>query len=207
VYNTTYSSPIINFVDNDLLFRYAEFQPVEFNENRVQGSDPLAANLTAVLAYYINIILGMDYDSFAPRGGDPYFQRAQNIVNNAPESRDIVGWKTFDGIRNRYHLVENLMDSRFTLVHDAIYNYYRAGLDLFYDNEKDGRTGILNALSFLTTINQDNPNSMFLQFFFAGKSTELVQIFSHADADVKNRARDMLTKLDVTNIAAYKELK
>lgn len=75
VYNTTYDSPIINFIDDDIIFRYIEFQPVEFNENRVQGNDPMAANLPAILAYYINLILGMDYDSFSLRGGDPYFKR------------------------------------------------------------------------------------------------------------------------------------
>jgi hypothetical protein len=207
VYNTTYESPIINFQDNDLVFRYAEFQPIEFNENRIQGSDPLAANLTAILAYYANIILGMDYDSFSPRGGDPYFQRAQNIVNNAPESGDITGWKTFDGIRNRFRLIENLTDSRFTLVHDAIYNYYRSGLDAFYENEEAGRNGILASLTSLNTVNGDNPNSMVMQFFFQGKSGELVKIFSRANADVKQQARDLLVKLDITNATAYKELK
>ena len=207
VYNTTYQSPIINFQDNDIIFRYMEFQPVEFNENRVQGTDPLAANLTAILAYYVNIILGMDYDSFAPRGGDPFFQKAQNIVNNAPESRDIVGWKTFDGLRNRYRLVEDLTDNRYALVHDAIYAYYRSGLDLFYENEKDARTGVLNALGFLNSVNQETPNTMVMQFFFLGKSNELVKIFSKADTDIKTKARDLLTKLDVTNINAYKELR
>jgi len=207
IYNTQYQSPTINFQDNDVAFRYVEFAPIEFNENRVQGSDPLAANLTAVLAYYVNLILGMDADSFAPRGGDAYFQKAQNIVNNAPESREISGWKTFDGLRNRYRLIDNLTDNRFTLIHDAIYTYYRNGLDQFYDNPEEGRAGIMNALNNLSTINQDNPNSMALQFFFAGRSTELVQIFSKATPDVKQRARDLLTKLDVTNTTVYNNLK
>lgn len=165
VYNTVYESPLINFQDNDVVFKYVEFQPIEFNENRIQGSDALTANLTALLAYYVNIIIGLDYDSFNAKAGNPYFQKAQFIVNNAPESRDIVGWKAFDGIRNRFKLVENLTDNRFNLVHDAIYSYYRSGMDLFYENEDEGRNGILNALSFLNTINQENPNSMFIQFF------------------------------------------
>src|SRR5215203_2227224 len=108
IYNSAYESTLINFIDNDFSFRYVEFQPIEFNENRVQGNDPMAANLTAVLAYYVNIILGLDNLSFAPRGGDAYFQKAFTIVNNAPESRDIIGWKPFDGIRNRHNLVYNL---------------------------------------------------------------------------------------------------
>jgi hypothetical protein len=207
IYNTKYQSPTINFQDDDVAFRYIEFAPIEFNDNRVQGNDPLAANLTAVLAYYIDLILGMDGDSFAPRGGDPYFQKAQNIVNNAPESREISGWKTFDGMRNRYRLIENLTDNRFTLVHDAIYAYYRSGLDQFYDNADEGRAGVLNALNYLSTLNQDNPNSMVMQFFFSGRSNELVQLFSKATPDVKQRARDLLLKLDAANSTAYNTLR
>lgn len=207
IYNTSYESPIINFQDADVQFKYVEFQPIEFNENRIQGSDALAANITAILAYYVNLIIGLDYDSFSPRGGDPYFQKAQNIVNNAPETGQIAGWKAFDGLRNRFRLIEGLVDSRFTLMHDAIFNYYRTGLDHFYENETDGRTGILNALNFMNTINADNPNSMIIQFFFQGKSTELIRIFSKAETEMKTRAKDYLVKLDLTNANAYKELK
>jgi hypothetical protein len=207
VYNTTYESPLINFQDNDIVFRYIEFQPIEFNENRIQSNDPLAGNLTAVLAYYANIILGLDNDSFSPRGGDPYFQKALNIVNNAPEGRDITGWKTFDGIRNRFRLIENLTDNRFTLIHDALYSYYRNGLDILLDNEVEARNGILNALMALTTINRENPNSMILPLFFQGKSSELANVFSKANTDMKTRARDMLLKLDLTNTSAYKDLR
>jgi hypothetical protein len=207
VYNTNYQSPLISFQDNDLVFRYVEFQPVEFNENRIQGADPMVANLTAILAYYVNIILGIDYDSFSPRGGDPYFQKAFNIVNNAPEGRDISGWKTFDGIRNRFRLIENFTDNRYNLIHEAIYSYYRKGLDQFYENEDSGRTGILSALKTLNTLNQENPNLMAVQLFFQGKSTELVKVFSKGDANVKAQARDFLSRLDITNAAAYKEIK
>jgi hypothetical protein len=207
IYGTTYESPIINFQDPSVQFKYVEFQPVEFNENRVQGNDPLAANLTAVLAYYVNIILGMDYDSFSPRGGDPYFQKAQYIVNNAPEGGEIIGWKAFEGLRNRFKLIQGFTDSRFNLLHDAIYSYYRSGFDKFYEAETEGRTGILNALSYLNSVNQENPNSMVIQFFFQGKSNELVKIFSKAEGTTKTKARDFLVKLDLTNASAYKELK
>lgn len=207
VYNTSYDSPIMNFLDDNVTFRYVEFQPIEFNENRIQGNDPLAANITAVLAYYVNLILGFDYDSFSLRGGDNYFKKAWNIVNNAPENKDIGGWKSFESIRNRYWLAENLNNNRFALVHDALYSYYRSGMDLFYENEEAGRNGILNCLSFLSTINTENPNSMVLQFFFQGRSTELVKVFSKANADQKARARELLARLDITNAAAYKELK
>jgi hypothetical protein len=207
VYNSTYESPIINFQDADVVFKYIEFQPVEFNENRVQGNDPLSGNLTAIVAYYINIILGMDYDSFAPKGGDPYFQKAQYIVNNAPESSQITGWKAFDGLRNRFKLAEGLVDNRYNLVHDAVYSYYRNGLDQFYDNESTGRTGLLKAISYLNTINTENPGSMVIQFFFQGKSNELVKAFSKGEQKVKVQAREILTRLDLSNSNAYKELK
>ncbi len=208
IYNTNYDSPIINFIDDNVVFRYVEFQPVEFNENRIQGNDPLVANITAILAYYINLILGFDYDSFSQNSGNVYFQKAWNIVNNAPENGEIAGWKSFESLRNRYWLAENLNSNRFALIHNALYAYYRSGLDIFYENEEAGRTGILNCLNFLNTINAENPNSMIMQFFFQGKSNELVKVFSKAKADQKERARDILTRIDITNAAAYnRELK
>jgi hypothetical protein len=207
VYSTTYDSPIINFIDDDIYFRYVEFQPVEFNENRIQGNDANAANLTAVFAYYINLILGFDYDSFSLRGGDQYFQKAWNIVNNAPESKEIKGWRSFENLRNRYWLAENLNNNRFALIHDVIFAYYRSGMDKFYENEEEGRNGILKSLNYLNTINAENPSSMLVQFFFQGKGSELVKVFSKAKQDTKNVARDILTRLDISNAQVYKELK
>lgn len=207
IYNTTYDSPIINFMDENVTFKYVEFQPIEFNENRVQGNDAQVANLTAILAYYVNIILGLDYGSFSLRGGNTYFQKAWNIVNNAPEGREISGWRSFENQRNRYWLAENFSNNRFALVHDALYAYYRNGMDVFYENEEDGRNGILSCLNYLNTLNTENPNSMFMQFFFQGKSNELVGIFKKAKPDIRTRAADILSKLDITNITAYKELR
>lgn len=205
VYNSSYSTALINFQDADVTFRYVEYQPVEFNENRVQGSDPLASNLTATFAYYVNIILGLDYDSFSPKGGDAFFQKAQNIVNNAPENRNISGWKSFDGTRNRYWLAENLMNTRYNLVHDVIYGYYRQGLDYMYEKEAQGRSKILNALTQLQTINQDNPNSMIVPFFMAGKYQELSRMLKKATPPEKARAIETLQKLDVANISKYQQ--
>jgi hypothetical protein len=205
VFNSTYLSPIINFQDNEITFKYAEFQQLEFNENRVAGTDPLASNLTAVIAYYINIILGLDYDSFSPRAGNVYFQKAQNIVNNAPEGRSIAGWKAFDGTRNRYWLIENLLNSRYTLIHDAYYNFYRLGMDKLYEDELAGRNQILNVLSLLNNFNSDNPNTMILQFFLQGKTQELIKIFSKASPQEKTRALEYLQRLDISNSTKYKE--
>ncbi len=205
VFNSSYLSPIINFQDNDVIFKYSEFQQMEFNENRVAGTDPLFANLTAVIAYYINIILALDYDSFSPRAGDLYFQKAQNIVNNAPDGRNISGWKAFDGTRNRYWLVENLLNSRYTLIHDAYYRFYRMGMDKLYEEEIVARNEILNVLSLLNNFNSDNPNTMILQFFFQGKTQELIKIFSKASPAEKVKALEYLQRLDISNAAKYKE--
>ena len=205
VFNTSYQSPLINFQDENFAFRYVEYQNLDFNENRVQGTEPYAANLTAEIAYYIYVILGLDFDTFALRGGDPYFQKALNIVNNAPEGQNINGWKPFDNIRNRYWLVENLTNNKYTLIHDAYYSYYRSGLDRLYDREADARTGILNALNMLNTINSESANTMIMQFFFQGRYTELSRIFKQSPPDEKARALDLLTRLDVSNINKYKQ--
>jgi hypothetical protein len=205
VYNTSYVSPLVNYQDNDITFKYTEYQPIEFNESNVQGNDPTASNLTAVLAYYVYMILGFDYDSFSARGGDPYFQKAQNIVNSAPEARGITGWKPFDGTRNRYWLMENLTNSRYSLIHDAMYNYYRNGMDKMYDDINAARRGVLESLQNIENINADVPNSMIVQFFFQGKSNELVKIFSKANGSDKSRALELLQKLDVSNTALYKQ--
>ena len=205
VYNTSYLSPIINFKDENVIFKYVEFQQLEFNENRISGSDALVSNLTAVIAYYAYMILAFDYDSFSPRGGDPYFQKAQNIINNAPDGRGISGWKAFDGVRNRYWLVENMLNSRYTIMHDVYYNYYRLGMDKLYEDENASRVEVLNVLNLLNNFNTDNPNKMINQFFFQGKSTELIKIFSKAPQQDKARASELLQKMDITNAPKYKD--
>ena len=205
VYNTSYLSPIINFRDENITFKYAEFQQLDFNENRVSGSDAAVSNLTAVFAYYANMILGFDYDSFSIHGGDTYFQKAQNIVNNAPDGRGISGWKAFDGVRNRYWLVENMLNSRYTIMHDVYYNYYRLGMDKLYEDENQARAEVLNVLNLLNSFNTDNPNKMINQFFFQGKSTELIKLFSKAPQQDKARASELLQKMDITNANKYKD--
>ncbi|HVY76133.1 MAG TPA: DUF4835 family protein [Puia sp.] len=205
VYNSSYQSPLINFMDEAISFRYVQFQPLDFNETRVQGTDPTAANLTAIFAYYVYMILGLDFDSFGLRGGDPYYQKALNIVNNAPEGTTLTGWKPFDGVRNRYWLVENLTNSKYNPLHDAIYNYYRQGLDQLYDHEADARPAIINALVSLNDVNIQFPGLMFMDFFFQGRATELSNIFKNGTPDEKSRALDLLTRLDIPNANRYKQ--
>lgn len=205
VFNTSYLSPIINFKDDDLNFKYVEFQQLEFNDNRVTGSDPQISNLTAVFAYYANMIIAFDNESFAIRGGEAAFLKAQNIVNNAPDGRGIKGWKAFDGIRNRYWLVDNMLNTRYAVMNDVYYNYYKLGLDKFYEDETAGRAEILNAINLLGVFNNDNPNTMINQFFFQGKSNELIRIFVKALPQDKAKAAELLARMDLTNANSYKE--
>lgn len=205
VYNTSYQAATVNYIDADVSFKYVEFQPVEFNENRVQGTDAAAANLTAIFAYYAYMIIGLDYDSFSPKGGEPYYRKAQNIVNNAPEGSNISGWRVFDGSRNRYWLNENLINTRYNVIHDIIYSYYRSGLDQMFDKEADARNNILQALSQLQAFNKENANTMILQFFMQGKAEELIGLFKKGTIDQKEKAMAILSEIDVINASRYRQ--
>jgi hypothetical protein len=205
IYNSSYQAAMVNFIDPDVQFKYVEFQPIEFNENRVQGTDAAAANLTALFAYYAYMIIGLDYDSFSPKAGDQYFRRAQNIINNAPEGKSIAGWRVFDGTRNRYWLNENLINTRYNIIHDVIYSYYRAGLDKLYDKEPEARANILQSLVQLQAFNKENANTMIAEFFLQGKVTELIGIFKKGTTEQKARAVDILGAIDVVNASRYKQ--
>ena len=205
IFNTSYQSALVTYLDADVAFKYVEFQPVEFNENRVQGTDASVANLPAIFAYYAYMILGLDYDSFSPKGGDEFYRKAQNIINNSPEGKYISGWKVFDGVRNRYWLNENLINTRYNIVHDAMYKYYRSGLDKLYENEAEGRKNLLQSLAQLQAFNRENPNTMILQFFFQGRAQELIGIFRKGSDEEKTKLIELITELDIVNAPLYKQ--
>ncbi|MBS1591012.1 MAG: DUF4835 family protein [Bacteroidetes bacterium] len=205
VYNASYQSAIVNFQDPDILFKYIEYQPIEFDDNRVQGIDALKSNLSACLAYYAYLIVALDFDSFSPKAGETYYKKAQNIVNNAPEGSGINGWRSFDGLFNRYWLIENLVNARNNIIHDVIYSYYRAGLDKMYENEKEAQNNILQSLIQLQAFNKEIPNTMIVQFLTQTKTQEFIGIFKNADSDVKTRALEVLSKLDAASAATYRD--
>ena len=205
VYNSSYICPLINYKDDNIKFKYVEFQQLDFNDKRVTGPDELASNLTAVFAYYAYMILGFDYASFSLHGGDANFQKALNVVNSAPDGRGISGWKAFDGLRNRYWLVENMTNSRYTIMHDIYYGYYRRAFDKLVDEEKEARSAMMDVLRQMQTYNTDNPNTMIAQFFFQGKSDELINIFKKAPQPEKAAAAEILSKIDITISSKYME--
>jgi hypothetical protein len=205
IHNASYSSSVLNMQDANFTFKYQLSQPIEFNENRIKGADPLESNLTATIAYYIYIILGLDYDSFAPKAGMPYFNKALNIVYNAPEGSGISGWKSYDGQRNRFILIDNLTKSGNDKVHDVIYSYYREGLDQLTEKPELAKSKILNALINLQDMNEGAVSGMLIPILMQAKFSEIVGIFSKSDKATRKQLLTTLSFLDIANINKYKE--
>lgn len=196
VYKSTYNSPIFNHQDNNFKFRYVQDQVIEFDESNVN------LNLTAVISYYAYIIIGLDYDSFSPEGGTPYFAKAQNIVNGAQNLQE-AGWKAFESARNRFWLVENLLNVSFKPLRQFSYIYHRQGFDKFTDNVIEGRGAIAEGMKVLRNVYQDKPNSFLMQVFCTSKADEIVNLFSQGLPDEKNQVVQILSLVDPGNISKY----
>lgn len=206
VFNANYTSSLLNMQDASFTFKYQLSQPIEFNENRVQGADPLEANLTATLAYYVYVILGLDYDSFSLKGGAPYFSKALNIVYNAPEGSGITGWKSYDGQRNRYVFIDNLTKSGYDPIHQILFSYYREGLDQMSEKPESGKTAVLNALMSMQELTDANTNMMIVPILMQGKFTEITGLFSNADKSIKKQVLTTLSSIDIANLNKYKDI-
>ena len=161
--------------------------------------------MPATLAYYINIIVGLDANTFALRSGEPYFVKALNIVTNAPANATIEGWKAFDGQRNRYWLAENLTSTKFTAVHEVMYNYYRKAFDFLYENENQARQEMIACLTQLNNTRNENSGTtnMLIPFLMQAKNNELIQFFKKANATDKATALELLKQIDVINANKY----
>lgn len=207
VYNSSYTTSTVNYVDKDVVFHFSQFNPLQFDDNSVTGSDPLASNLTALMAYYAYIIIGLDYDSFSLMGGTVYFKKAQNIVNNAPEGKSIPGWKAVDGTHNRFWLVDQLLNSRFDEVRKYWYTMHREGLDNLYTKPVEGRQKILAGIQRLYAVSKENPNSILMQFFFNAKCDEYVKILSQVPANDRAPFITLLTQIDVADANKYNSIK
>lgn len=200
VYNTTYNSTILNLSDKNFDFYYAEGQAIDFSDQNY------ISNLSSLLAFYANVIVGMDYDSFSKMGGTPYYAKAQNILNNAQNSAN-TGWKAFEGLRNRFWLIENLTNKSFLPIREALYTYHRNGLDEMADNPTKGQKAIVELLPEFEKLDQLKQGAMLTQLFFTSKSDELVDVLQNAPAQGKMQAYQILIKIDPTNAAKYEGLK
>jgi hypothetical protein len=189
VYNSNYETVLLNFADRDWDFEYIESLPLEYNDNSY------ISNLTSLLAYYAYIILGMDYDSFSERGGDPFFQAALMVVNNA-QSANRSGWQTIGSTRNRYNLIENINNPQMAEMRKSMYRYHRLALDTFDKNPDDSRQNILNTLKVVRNVWQIYPSSIYVIAFFDAKAGELANIFSNGNLSIRREAYDILTVVD-----------
>jgi hypothetical protein len=203
VFNTTYNSTMLNFVDNNFQFRYVEFQPLEFDPNTYRS------NLVSVLGYYAYLILGFDYDSFSPLGGTEFFQVAEKIVTNAQNASE-AGWKPYDGSRNknRYWLVKNLLDKQYEGVRRFIYEYDINGLDRMESRASEARTNIVESLRLIQEVfrRRPDPYMYLIQIVMESKSDELINIFSGAFPEEKGRVVEILTEIDSGNKTKYEKI-
>ncbi len=196
VFGTDYQTILMNHQDTDIHFRFAEFEPLEYNEQAH------TSNLVAILAYYVNIILGLDYDSFSQDGGNLFFERAENIVinaANAPES----GWKAFENQRNRYWLVENLLNSKYESFRTCLYRYHRLGLDKMSGSVNESRAEISEAITDLRGPYRENSQAMIWTVFFTAKADEIKNIFSEGFPDEKARIVMVLKEIDPANTTKW----
>lgn len=200
VFNSSYYSPVLNYLDGEVEFDYIEDQPLDFNENTH------TSNLTSILSFYAYIIIGLDYSSFSPDGGNMYFQQAKKIVENA-QSAPESGWKAFESNKNRYWLAEELLDAKYSSFHDVMYNYHRSGLDIMHDDNEKGRGIITENIESMRRIKQLNPTAFILQLFFNAKADEISSIYSNAFQEEKSRVLKLLTELDPANLNKYNKIK
>ena len=199
VYKTSYNTNLLNLVDKDFDFKYVELQPLEYND------DAYTSNLTSMVAYYLYVMLGLDADSFSKFGGTPYFEKARNVVNAAQNSPD-RGWKAFESLKNRYWLVENLMNNTYSAYREGLYSYHRMGLDLMSDNMDLGRSGINDCLEDVQRVNREKTGLFITQLFIDAKKDELINIYSQAAPMDKTKAINILKEIDPANGSRYQQI-
>ncbi len=198
IYNSDQETVLFSHLDKDLTFTYQEFQPIQYVR------DNYTDELSHTFAFYVYTILGLDYDSFAPKGGTPFFQELQSIVNVAPRSAD--GWVDDSKKRNRFQIMKSLTDPRAMPFHDAMYEYHRLGLDVMAEDVTGGRAKILDALRKIDRVYADYREAFILQIFVNSKTNELVEIFKPAPANEKSAFVNIFTKIDASRAHVFRRV-
>ncbi len=188
IFDSNYDSPLLNFLDKDISFTYQEFQPLFFSPASFES------NLISLISFYAYIIMGINADSLRFKGGDPYFEQAQRIVNLSQQS-GALGWKQNDSNRNRFWLSDTMRSNTFREYREALYTYHRKGLDLMTEKPLEAKKNIVSALLALENLYDRRPNAMLLQFFFDAKADEIVNLFSDGPEVDFDRASKMLKKI------------
>ena len=199
IFNTSYFSTTFNHIDKELDFKFNEFDPLDYTETA------FTSNLTSVLAFYANIIIALDYDSFSKKGGTKYFQKAQAIVSTAQGAQQ-TGWKAFESDKNRYWIAENFLHNDYSDLRTCFYQYHRIGFDMMAKNVEVGRAGVLRSLKLLEPVFDRKPGNIQLQMFFNAKSNEIVDLFVEALSKEKNEVTNLLSKIDATNLSKYEKI-
>jgi len=201
VFGTNYESVVLNFIDRNWTFEYQESQPLEFNRFSFLN------NISSLLAFYANIALGMDYDTFALKGGNPYFEVANDIVNNAQQSGR-VGWvQNPSDRRSRYWLINDIYISTvYAPIREAIYLYHRKGVDQLATAPEEAYSSILEAIRLVAEANKQQPNGIFTISFVDAKSDEIAQILKNAPFEIREKAVPLLLEIDPNNARKYNEL-
>lgn len=202
VYGSTYNTVLLNHEDNDFNFVYQNFQQMNFSDQTFSD------NLTSVLGFYLEIVLGMCMDTYSPMGGSEYLARANSTLIQA-QSAGQPGWNAQDGAsnKNRYYLIDDLTSDRFREMRKAMYTYHRKGLDVMSKDLETGRNEITNALKEIQKVAKTQPNAMWLKVFFNSKSNEIVSIYASALATEKNKIVEILTQTDPANTTKWDQIK
>lgn len=200
VFGSTYNTVLFNQLDEDFTFQYQEFQAMEFQQNAN------VYNLTGVLAFYVNIVLGLNYDSYSLEGGSQYYTKARDILN---ASQSISGWGPKDGksMKNRFYLIDNVTSERYKVMRQTLYDYHLNGLDVMHQDVSKGRDAVFKSLENFQDLARIFPNSMLIKVFFNAKYKELIEIFKEAPTADKTKAIELLSRLDPANKQFYDKIK
>lgn len=202
VYNASYTTTLYSNTDNDFNFEYAQFDQIQFNEEQVDNQ------LTALMAYYAYLIIGLDLDSFAPMGGEDVLQQCMNLTNNA-QNLNYPGWKAFDSSRNRFAIINDYLDGAMKPFRQLQYDYYRNGLDVMATNADRGRAAITTALEEdLKKAHADRPLSLLPQIWTDYKRDELANIYrGKGTQKEKQSVYDILFGINASQNTAWEKIK
>ncbi len=200
VYNSTYSTSVLNFNDNDISFSYEEYQPLVYNENSFDS------NLVSLLTFYAYTILGFEADTFSFKGGEEFFKLAENVVNQAQQGGG-AGWNRIDGNNTRYQLNENLLSPVYEVFRMTMYTYHLQGLDIMADDKRKAKETISRSIIELKKIFDSRPNTFLIRVFMDTKSDEIVDIFSDGPRIETTQLREVLSKIFPSFDQKWKEIK
>jgi hypothetical protein len=201
VYNSTLTTPLLNINDKNFNFRFIEFEALVYDPNS------FTSNLVSVLAFYANVIIGMDMDSYALNGGTKYLEVALNIVNVA-QSGGYKGWSQSEGNNNnRNFLISDMLAATFTPFRKSLYEYHRIGLDTMSDDVKKGKENVIKAIETLAEIHKTRPNSLLVRTFFDAKGDEVVSIFSGGPQTNNSKLLEILNTISPLNSQKWNKIR